>query len=647
MVYIWADNNIGIYGITFEASGPSITTQPVGGNFTSGGSYTLSVVASGTGLSYQWYSCDDAVKTNPNALVGATSASYTATAEGYYYVKVTDSSSASVESNVVLVEEVEATAPTISISGDNSVARGGELTLTAEITGAPTPTIEWFKCDDALKTNPVSQGSASTANTTFAVSTTTVGTYYFYAAASNSAGDAASSVKTITVVPQAPTLTAGCKFEGDSKSVTITKADGEDGSATIQYKIDTGEWTDYSTSLTITATSTVYAKVLQGGLASAEASATYTKFVRSDLADVSEVITWDFSKLTANTSHEYYGSNGIKLTTTTFPSKESANNYVYNDFAGDFYTIGSGFDGSKIAFYKTEYPIRENKYAMGTALKFHTTVPGIVTVSYSNTGNRSNEDERRYLTVNGTKYGDGTMSSAVNDVTTTVSVGAGDVVLSGELKGDGSVQYLRYYTIIFKPIVTATVGSYGYASFSSVYDLDFTDVEGLTAYKAASCDGSTVTLEEVTGKVKAGDGLVIKGTAGSYEIVATTGASTIYDAPGTINMFGCDGSWSTVSKAGSGTNFVLSVQGGKVVFAPVINTDASLSAGQAGLWANVDVSLARTMIMVFGDDETTKIESLTPALSEGEGAFYDLQGRRVAQPTKGLYIVNGHKVVIK
>jgi len=27
--------------------------------------------------------------------------------------------------------------------------------------------------------------------------------------------------------------------------------------------------------------------------------------------------------------------------------------------------------------------------------------------------------------------------------------------------------------------------------------------------------------------------------------------------------------------------------------------------------------------------------------------IYDLQGRRVAQPTKGLYIVNGKKTVIR
>jgi hypothetical protein len=41
----------------------------------------------------------------------------------------------------------------------------------------------------------------------------------------------------------------------------------------------------------------------------------------------------------------------------------------------------------------------------------------------------------------------------------------------------------------------------------------------------------------------------------------------------------------------------------------------------------------------------TGIKNLTPALSQGEGAWYDLQGRRVAQPTKGLYITNGRKVV--
>ena len=53
----------------------------------------------------------------------------------------------------------------------------------------------------------------------------------------------------------------------------------------------------------------------------------------------------------------------------------------------------------------------------------------------------------------------------------------------------------------------------------------------------------------------------------------------------------------------------------------------------------------------FGNDingNTTGISSLTPSPSpKGEGSVYNLAGQRVTNPTKGLYIVNGRKVVIK
>ena len=57
------------------------------------------------------------------------------------------------------------------------------------------------------------------------------------------------------------------------------------------------------------------------------------------------------------------------------------------------------------------------------------------------------------------------------------------------------------------------------------------------------------------------------------------------------------------------------------------------------------------------DDETMGIENMTiigrnksQKVAQAEavnGNVYDLQGRPVAQPTKGLYIVNGKKVAIK
>lgn len=44
-------------------------------------------------------------------------------------------------------------------------------------------------------------------------------------------------------------------------------------------------------------------------------------------------------------------------------------------------------------------------------------------------------------------------------------------------------------------------------------------------------------------------------------------------------------------------------------------------------------------------DGTTSITTVTAAGVDASAVIYDLHGRRVAQPTKGLYIVNGKKVI--
>lgn len=48
------------------------------------------------------------------------------------------------------------------------------------------------------------------------------------------------------------------------------------------------------------------------------------------------------------------------------------------------------------------------------------------------------------------------------------------------------------------------------------------------------------------------------------------------------------------------------------------------------------------------DGLITGVKSFTPALSEGEGAWFDLSGRKLGKPTKaGLYIHGGRKVIVK
>ena len=73
-----------------------------------------------------------------------------------------------------------------------------------------------------------------------------------------------------------------------------------------------------------------------------------------------------------------------------------------------------------------------------------------------------------------------------------------------------------------------------------------------------------------------------------------------------------------------------------------------MAVGKAYL--SLDAAATANELTISFDDEdggVTGIQNLTPALSKGEGAVFDLQGRRVAQPAKGLYIVNGKKVVLK
>ena len=71
----------------------------------------------------------------------------------------------------------------------------------------------------------------------------------------------------------------------------------------------------------------------------------------------------------------------------------------------------------------------------------------------------------------------------------------------------------------------------------------------------------------------------------------------------------------------------------------------TLSAGKCWIELSVSAGNARRLVIVH-EGTTTGINAVNAAANM-DGNIYDLQGRRVMQPTKGLFIVNGKKVVIK
>ena len=83
-------------------------------------------------------------------------------------------------------------------------------------------------------------------------------------------------------------------------------------------------------------------------------------------------------------------------------------------------------------------------------------------------------------------------------------------------------------------------------------------------------------------------------------------------------------------------------------FYKVNSTVTTIPGNKAFLVLTNAEAQAKSFVLEFEDGSTTGIETIeTSKNSTEDGVYYDLQGRRVENPTRGIYIVNGKKVVIK
>ena len=176
---------------------------------------------------------------------------------------------------------------------------------------------------------------------------------------------------------------------------------------------------------------------------------------------------------------------------------------------------------------------------------------------------------------------------------------------------------------------TLTVGDAKFATFGSLYKN--AKLNGVTAYAAKYSVGK-VTLTEVT-NVPAGKGVVVEAAAaGSYAPTFDVAADDI-DTDLQVSNGTVTGDGSTIfvlANGGNGVGFYKLADGVKV------------PAGKAYL---VIPASARDFIGFA--DEATGISTSLMNNGKVNNEVFNLKGQRVSQPTKGLYIVNGKKVVIK
>ena len=228
-------------------------------------------------------------------------------------------------------------------------------------------------------------------------------------------------------------------------------------------------------------------------------------------------------------------------------------------------------------------------------------------------------------TINGDNNTSYSSTGSVGNYTTTYNY-TSDNVNTDIVIGDGS--YFRTFTVTY-PVIDITPAKEMVTYSNADYALDFTGVAGLTAYQVTSTSATSATIEEVTTAVPANTGLLLMGTASTtYSVPVATVATTALSENKLVA--------GSAVLTGDGTEYVLS--NGKFVKA----TAGSLPAGKAYL--KLDASLSRELTIDFG--ETTGINVIETEANTADG-IYTLSGQKVNKFTKGLYIVNGKKVLAK
>lgn len=474
-----------------------------------------------------------------------------------------------------------------------------------------------------------------------------------------------------------PVITLEEEYFGSTIATITCSTQG----ATILYSFDQENWNSYPVGgIEITTSTTLYAKATKGGfedsnIVSASTirklnkpsfslpGGTYTEeksvIITTD-EDARIYYTLDGSDPTSSSS--LYSSPILLNTNCTLKAIAIMGDYSSNvttavytfqliqdgvfDFESNFSNYGSGLTKSE------EYIYEDNTWTAGN-----------VTLVSSGKYRYWTDGTLRFYKTEGDE-------NAIKESAMTISVPQGKVITKIELTGgtafraeqghgeylsgnwtgseqsvkltlnSNSTQTIKTIIVTYETSTEAvSITAAGLATFSSTKPLDFTGADAVEAYTATVSTTGQITYSRIY-KVPANTGLVVRSTQGgavSINVPELTGDADVIAANDLVAVSQTIEQLASTNEDGT-TNYILNIVKDKLGFYKANNK--KVAAGKAYLKAGVDES--RSFI---GVDDMTGIESIAAIVSDGQ--YYDLQGRRVAQPQKGLYIVNGKKVIIK
>ena len=381
---------------------------------------------------------------------------------------------------------------------------------------------------------------------------------------------------------------------------------------------------------------------------------------------------YNFEKINENKFYYILDVNDLKTNNFIFRIKDTSNEWgawsneyelTSTEYAAQINEKGLGFKISSNAKAKFAYIFAEYKEYQSGDWRWHlsaniieeTTTVGFADI-YDNWGN-----VKAYSWLsNGVKLlgnWPGTpMTSAENIYTLEVPYVSGATIKftnkeSGDNTGNESSEFTLEEDKIYKwdqkvTSVSASVTSVGYATFSTFYPLDFTDVTDFKAYRATISNGNVI-LKRITGKVPARTGLLLVNKEGAVNNASVP--TCIYTEAADENYL-VGTPKETAITYNNGYNYVLANQTPDGVGFYFVAENMNSEAGKAYLHTTTALNETGTggsRASWSFEDETTGIADNNRETITNSSSFFNINGQRVAQPTKGLYIVNGKKVVVK
>lgn len=197
--------------------------------------------------------------------------------------------------------------------------------------------------------------------------------------------------------------------------------------------------------------------------------------------------------------------------------------------------------------------------------------------------------------------------------------------------------------------ITIPISEVGYATWSSDKKYDFKSA-GLQAYYASDVTTGSVTLTpmDITWDYQ---GYIIKGSEGEYDVLESlTTDGSYYPSPINYLKYNIDAAQ------------VYDSEKNRYIFA--MKTDDASSFGFYKLKANHTLGAHKAYLETPSDvtppsgvggarvalrfSDITDIQDIRAIEKKSEdNAFYNLSGQRIANPSKGIYIKNGKKYVVK